>query len=247
MTISAFANSYRLRSTHSVSSKTSRLTKTGLPWLLAAYGAGNPYAAAMITLNDSAPSGTEIAANLAVLGQVAAAAAADAAAGTNSVSALIVSHAVGAVTAVSGFVATDAANVGAATPLSNSSRVRAVVDLYAVLLMGAVQSQFGTSITAYQSAAGNTALSAENLAGILANRINAAPAGGSVQELKEWTALLSYEGTALGGSIGLEYESTGNFAQFGSFGAAVKIRNAMYPVTGIGQLLQTLGALSAAP
>jgi hypothetical protein len=31
----------------------------------------------------------------------------------------------------------------------------------------------------------------------------------------------SYEETGLGGTIGSEYDSTGNFAQFGNFGAAV--------------------------
>jgi hypothetical protein len=201
----------------------------------------------MVSLNDTAPTSPQIAANLGALGQVAAAAAADAAAGTNSLDALVVSKAVGAISSVSGFAPNDAANVGAATPLSATSRVRIAVDLYAVLLLGAVQGQFGTSITAYQAATGTATLSAANIAGILANRIDAAPASGGVQELKEWMALLSYESTALGGSIGSEYASTGNFAQFGSFGAAVQIRSASYPIASIGQLLGTLGALSAAP
>jgi hypothetical protein len=90
-------------------------------------------------------------------------------------------------------------------------------------------------------------LSIANLPAILANRINAAPATGSVQELKEWMALLSYEGTTLGGAIGPEYFSTSNFVQFGSFGAAVQVRNATYPLAGVGQLVATEGTVLSAP
>ena len=68
-----------------------------------------------------------------------------------------------------------------------------------------------------------------------------------MQELKEWMALLSYVATGLGGSINSDYASTTNFAQFGSFGVAVRTRDANYPIASIGQLMSTLGGLQAAP
>jgi 2',3'-cyclic-nucleotide 2'-phosphodiesterase (5'-nucleotidase family) len=211
--------------------------------LIAAYAGGNPYAAAMVGLNDGAPSNAQIAANLAALGQVAVAASN----GTAAVSSLVVSKAVAAIDTVSGFAPSDVANVGVATVLSGSSRVRVAVDLYAVLLLGAVQAQFGVAITPYQSASGTVVLSGANMAAILENRIDAAPATGGVQELKEWMALLSYVGTGLGGAIGTEYASTANFTQFGNFGAAVTVRNSSYPLASIGQLAGTEGALLSAP
>ena len=94
---------------------------------------------------------------------------------------------------------------------------------------------------------GTAVLSETNLPAVLANRIDAAPATPGVQELKEWMALLSYVGTGLGGSIGPEYLSTANFAQFGSFGVAVQNRNATYPLASIGQLVGTLAGLQSAP
>jgi 2',3'-cyclic-nucleotide 2'-phosphodiesterase (5'-nucleotidase family) len=215
--------------------------------LIAAYLGGNPYAAAMVSLNDNSPSAAQIAVNLGTLGQVAAAAAADSAAGTATVSALIVSKAVAAIDTVSGFASSDGTNVGATTVLSDNARVRVAVDLYAVLLLGAVQAQFGVTITPYQSATGNTILSAANIPGILANRINAAPAASGIQELKEWMALLSYEATGLGGSIGSEYSSAANFALFGTSGAAVQVRNAAYPLASIGQLVATVHGLLSVP
>jgi 5'-nucleotidase/UDP-sugar diphosphatase len=213
--------------------------------LLGAFAAGNPYAAAMVRLNDPAPA--QFAGNLAALGQVAAAAAADGAAGTNSVSALIVSKAVAAVDSVSGFAPGDAANVGPAAPLGGTSRVRVAVDLFAVLLLGAVQSQFGVAIAPFQSATGPALLSSSDLPGVLAHRIDAAPAAAGVQELKEWMALLSYLETGLGGSISPAYASTPDFTQFGSFGPAVQIRSATYPIASIGQFLGTLAALQNGP
>lgn len=211
--------------------------------LLAAAAGGNPYAAALVKLNDASPSG----ANFVALGQVAAAAAADRAAGTNTLSALVVSKAVAAIDTLAGFAATDGANIGSATPLPASARVRVAVDLYAVLLLGAVQAQFGVAITPYQSATGPAVLSGANLPGLLANRIDAAPATGDIQELKEWMALLSYVGTGLGGSITGEYASTANFTQVPGFGAAVRTRNASYPIASIEELMATLGGLQAAP
>lgn len=211
--------------------------------LLAAYAGGNPYAAAMVSLNDVSPGPAQIGANLGALGQVAVAAAS----GGNAVSNLVVSKAVAAIATVSGFAPGDAANVGPATPLADGTRVRVVVDLYAILLLGAVQEQFGLSITPYQSAAGTVVLSGADIPDLLANRVNAAPASGSVQELKDWMVLLSYESTGLGGTIGPVYASTSNFLQFGSVGAAVAQRNVSYPLASVGQLAGTLGALQAAP
>ncbi|MGE5232931.1 MAG: hypothetical protein ACM3OB_02380, partial [Acidobacteriota bacterium] len=215
--------------------------------LLAAYGGGNPYAAAMVKLNDASPDNGQIAANLGALGQVAAAAAADSAAGTNTLSALVVSKAVAAIDEVAGFAASDSANTGSAEALPGGARVRVAVDLYSVLLLGAVEAQFGVAITPYASATGPAVLSAADLPGLLANRIDAAPGSADVQELKEWMTLLSYVGTGLGGAIGSEYASTQNFTEFGSFGAAVQTRNASYPIASIGQLMGTLAGLQGSP
>lgn len=110
-----------------------------------------------------------------------------------------------------------------------------------------MQSQFGVVITPYASATGTTVLSSANFPALLANRIDAAPGSTGVQELKEWMSLLSYTGTGLGGSITSEYASTPNFTQFGSYGAAVQIRNATYPIASIGQLASTIGGLQSAP
>lgn len=207
--------------------------------LLAAYGSGNPYAAAMVLLNDSSPSAVD----LGVLGQVAAAAAA----GSTTLSALVVSKAVAAIDTISGFAPDDGANTGPATALGGTGRVRVAADLYGVLLLGAVEAQFGTAITAYRSATGTATLSGADIPGLLANRIDAAPASSGVQELKEWMALLSYLEAGLGGTIGAEYASSANFAQFGSSGAAVQTRNDSYPIASIGRLVFTIGGLQSAP
>lgn len=215
--------------------------------LLAAYGSDNPFAGAMVKLNDANPSNSQIAANLGALGQVAATAAADATAGTTALSALVVSKAIAAVDTVAGFAPSDGANTGPATDLSGMARVRVAADLFAVLVLGSVQTQFGTAITAYKSATGPATLSGADLAGLLANRINAAPASAGVQELKEWMAVLSYLGTGLRGAVTSAYASTSDFTQFGGFGAAVQTRNATYPIASIGQLMGTLGGLQGAP
>ena len=178
---------------------------------------------------------------------MAAAAAADSAAGTATLSALVVSKAVAAIDTVAGFAPGDAACTGSAADLPGTSRVRLAADLYTILLLGAVQSQFGVAITAYKSATGTTTLSGADLAGVLGNRINAAPASSGVQELKEWMALLSYVGTGLGGSITSDYASTANFTQFSTFGAAIQTRNATYPIASIGQFIGTLASLQGAP
>jgi hypothetical protein len=84
------------------------------------------------------------------------------------------------------------------------------------------------------------------MAGVLANRIDVAPATAGIQELKDWTALLSYLRFGLGGSITPIYASTPLFAQFGSFGIAIQTRSATYPLASIGQMLTTLGGLQSA-
>jgi 5'-nucleotidase / UDP-sugar diphosphatase len=211
--------------------------------LLAANSGGNPYAAAMVKLNDASPDSGQITANLTALGQVAAAAIA----GTNAVSALVVSKAVDAIDTVAGFAATDGMNTGQPVDLTGTTRIRAAVDLYALLLLNAVKSEFGIAITPFQAATGSTALSAADFPTLLGNRIDADPATPGVQELKEWMALLSDVGTGLGGSIGPEYASTANFTDFNTFGSAVRTRNSTYPLAAIGQLVGTAAALQRAP
>jgi 2',3'-cyclic-nucleotide 2'-phosphodiesterase (5'-nucleotidase family) len=211
--------------------------------LLAANAAGNPYAKAIVSLNDVNPTGLQISTNLTTVGSVAFASLG----GTSAVASLVVSKALAAIDTVSGFAATDLENTGATTDLDPSKRVRIVVDLYAVLLINAVQSQFGVTVTPYQSATGSVVLSAADFTTLLGNRIDAAPSTAGIQELKEWTALLSNISTGLGGTIGADYASTSNFAQFATFGAAVRTRNASYPIVDIGQLAQTMGALLATP
>ena len=211
--------------------------------LLALSKAGNPYATAMVKLNDASPDATQTAADLKTLGEVGAAAIY----GTGQVSALVAAKAVAAIDTVSGFASNDIRNTGTVTPLSATTRVRGAVDLYGILLLNAVESQYGIKITPYQSATGSTVLSSSNMAAVLANRVNATPASSTIQELKEWMALLSNVGTALGGSIGPEYASTPIFTQFTTAGSAVQVRNASYPLASIGQLAGTMSALQQAP
>lgn len=211
--------------------------------LMAAAAKGNPYATAMIDLNDTNPDASQISANVVALGDVGTAALY----GSRQVSALVVSKAVDAIGNVSGFAATDGTSSGSPAPLTGSTRVRTSVDLYALLLLDAVEAQFGVSITPYQSATGSTALSAADFPTLLGNRIDAAPATAGVQELKEWTALLSDVGTGLGGTIGPAYASTANFTQFPTFGSAVTTRNPSYPLAAIGKLVGTVAALQQAP
>lgn len=216
--------------------------------LLAAYAGGNPYAAAMVSLNDASPSPAQIGVNLPALGQVATLAATDSATGSTSLSALIVSKAVDAIDTLAAFSPYDGPCKGTASDLTGTTRLRVAADLYAILMMGAAQAQFGVNITAFKAATGTVALSSADFPGLLANRIDATPVGTpGVQELKEWTALLMYMGTSLGGSVSADYASTANFTQFGTFGAAVQTRNASYPIASLGQLMGTLGGLQVAP
>jgi 2',3'-cyclic-nucleotide 2'-phosphodiesterase (5'-nucleotidase family) len=215
--------------------------------LLAAYAGGNPYAAAMVALNDAAPSQAQIGGNLMVLGEVATVAKADATAGTTHLNALILGKALAAVDTVYGFAPTDAACVGASAPLAETTRYRLAADLYAILMMGAAEAQFGLAITAYQGPTGSAVMAASDMPGLMAHRINADPTSASVVELKEWMALLNYVGTGLGGSISPAYASTPIFAQFATFGPALTVRNASYPGAAIGQLMGTLQGLTTAP
>src|SRR5205085_6570847 len=115
------------------------------------------------------PDSTQIAANLRALGDVASAAIY----GTAQVSALVVSKAVAAIDTVSGFAATDTKNIGQPTLLTGTTRIRTAVDLYAVLLINAVQAQYGVAITPYQSATGSTVLSPADFPTLLGNRVDA--------------------------------------------------------------------------
>jgi 2',3'-cyclic-nucleotide 2'-phosphodiesterase (5'-nucleotidase family) len=211
--------------------------------LSAAALAGNPYAAAMIALNDTSPDSGQSAANLSVMGEVGS----TAVGGTRAVSALVLAKAIAAIDHLSGFASTDSTNVGAVTELSSASRIRVAVDLYALLLLNAVQSQYGITITPYQAATGTTTLTTSDLPTLLGNRIDAAPSVTGVQELKEWMALLSNVATNLTGVIGPQYASTPNFTEFPSSGAAVQTRNSTYPLASIGQLVRTVSALRQAP
>jgi 2',3'-cyclic-nucleotide 2'-phosphodiesterase (5'-nucleotidase family) len=211
--------------------------------LLAASAAGNPYATAMVKLNDANPDASQTAVNLTTFGEIGS----TAIFGTAAVSALVLTKAVSAIDTVSGFAVTDANNTGATTDLPATSRIRVAVDLYALLLINAVESQYGLKITAYQAATGATTLSSADMATLLGNRIDFAPGASGVQELKEWMTLLSNVGSGLHGAIGADYASTPLFTDFPAAGAAVKVRNASYPLAGIGQLVTTAATLQQAP
>jgi len=204
--------------------------------LVTAYDNNNPYAGAMVKLNDPNPTPDQIDANLAVLGQVVAASATE---GTSGVVSLVVSKAVAAIDTVSGFAPADHANTGSTTDFSGAARIRVATDLFGILALDTLKSQFGVSVTVFKSSTGEATLSSTDFAGILANRINAAPAGPGIQELKEWMALLSYIQTGLNGTIPSAYDSTS--------GAAVLGRNASYPLASISQLTSNLSTLAGAP
>ncbi|HEY4640731.1 MAG TPA: metallophosphoesterase [Thermoanaerobaculia bacterium] len=211
--------------------------------LIAAANSGNPYAGAIVKLNDANPDATQINTNLNVFGEVIS----TSLFGTAAVSALVLSKAVAAIDTVSGFAVTDANNTGTSTILSTTNRIRVAVDLYALLLLNAVESQYGVKITAYQAATGTTTLSGSDFPTLLGNRIDASPATNGVQELKEWMTLLQNVGTGMHGAIGPEYLSTANFAEFPAFGNALKVRDDAYPLAQIGALVTTAATLQAAP
>jgi len=218
--------------------------------------ATNPFAAAMVALNDPAATLTpdQIAANLPVLGDVALKAGTDAATGSIQLPTALFNLATAAVSAVNGFAPTDAACTGATTPLATSGRYRVAADLYMVMMMGAAQGKFGVSITAYAKSTGATTVSAANLAAAMAYRINLDGPSATVVELKEWMALLinlitppAQGGHFTNGTVTGEYLSTDLFTDFLTDGAAVKVRSASYPLATIGQLMTTLATLKAAP
>lgn len=218
--------------------------------------ATNPFAAAMVALNDAVATLTpdQIAANLPVLGGVATMAGTDAATGSIQLPTALFNLATASVGAVNGFAPTDAACTGATAPLATSGRYRVAADLYMVMMMGAAQGKFGVSITAYAKATGAATVSAADLAGAMAYRINLNGPAASVVELKEWMALLinlitppAQGGHFTSGTVTGEYLSTDLFTDFLTDGAAVKVRSASYPLGTIGQLMSTLAALKAAP
>lgn len=211
--------------------------------MLAASAAGNPYATAIVKLNDANPDAAQTAVNLTTFGEVAS----TAIFGTAAVSGLVANKAVNAIDTVSGFAVNDALNTGPTINLLATGRIRVAVDLYALLLINAVETQYGLKITAFQGPTGPTTLSSADMTTLLANRIDSAPATAGVQELKEWMTLLSNVGSGLHGAIGTEYKSTPLFTDFPAAGAAVQIRNAAYPLPAIGQLVTTMATLSQAP
>lgn len=217
--------------------------------LVAAMSAGNPYAIAMASLNEASPDpGT----NFPVLGAVATAAAT----GSSTLNAMLVNAAVASVSGVSAFAATDPTCTGSVTALDGTVRYRIAADLYGILMLGAIQSQFGVSITPYAASTGTAVLSEADLTDAMANRINATPGAAALVELKEWEALALFLTTpvasgGLGGQIGTQYASTTNFTDFSTaFGPAVTTRNAGYGtqvLPMVQQLEATLQTLTAAP
>jgi len=219
--------------------------------LLASVARGNPYAEAMASLGDR----SQAPASLTLLGQVAQAAALDAASGSTGLDALLMARALAAIGPVSAFSALDPACTGAAVALG-PGRCRVAMDLYVLLMINAVQSRFGTQALIYPSAQGGTGLSAATPGGlqrILGNRISLDP-GGPLRELKVWTALLLYlttppslGGHFAGGWISPEYFSIPDFRQFSSFGPGVRTRNAGYPLDRVSALAARIQALTEAP
>jgi hypothetical protein len=223
--------------------------------LLALAEGGNVYAVAMATLN-----GTQAnpAVNFPIVGEVAALSAADAKGGTSTLNALLVEDASAAITGISAFASSDPACTATTglTPLAlDTTRYRISANLYGVLMLDAIQSQFGVSISPYASATGSTVLSQSDMTTLLGNRINAVPGGTSLVELKEWEALLEYltapaASGGLAGEIGPAYASTVNIADYASFGAAVTTRAGSGYAQGVlpatVQLMTTLQNLAAA-
>jgi hypothetical protein len=222
--------------------------------LRAALAEGNPYAGALIRLTDRDPDPAEIAAHLALVGQVAAAAQASAG-GAPGLEALLLARGLAAIAPVSAFAPDDPACTGPSAPLG-PGRIRVVLDLYALLGMEGIQARFGPLAPIYRSAQGDDRLSGATPGGlkaILANRIDLDP-GGAFQEVKTWMALVLYLATppAQGGHfdhgrITDEYDSAADYRQFPAFGAAVRDRNAGYPAEGIAALAALAASLRKAP
>jgi len=217
--------------------------------LLRAADAGNPYAAAMVRLDDPDPA--RIPEHLDLLAQLARAQAQDPAGGSGpGLEALVLARAMAAIGPLSGFSPADPACTGPARPLA-PGRQRIVLDRYLLLMVDSVRCRYGFDAAVYQSARGGRTLSGtpDGLKAILENRISLDP-GGAFQEVKGWMALLAYltRGAPFrGGRIPPGYDSTGDFNQFPAFGAAVRIRNAAYPRRRIAALAALAAALGSAP
>ena len=218
--------------------------------------AGNPRLAAMAALNDPAATLTpaQTALNLPVMAAVAAAAQADAANGTTTLNALLLTRAIGAIGPLAGFAPADSACEGVPTALALNQRYRVAGDLYTIFMMNAVQQQFGLAVTAYAGPTGSAGVSTANISQALLNRINLNGPQPAIQELKCWMALLLYltEPPAQGGFftagfIPADYLSTGTFTDFPKAGAAVGVRNSNYPLASLTQLMATLAALESTP
>jgi len=218
--------------------------------LLAALAEGNPYAGALVRLGRRDPDADQTAANLAVLGQVAAAAVHDGAAGTVELPSLLMARAKAAIGPVAAFAPDDPSCTGPARPLG-PGRIRVVLDLYLVTLADRYQAALGTRAALYRGAHGDdrlTMATPEGRQAVLANRIGAG-SGGPFRELKAWMAVLEYlavprsrGGHFQDGRITGEYASDLDFGRFPDSGAAVRTRNAGYPL----QRIRALAALTAA-
>jgi hypothetical protein len=235
--------------------------------LEALLAAGNPYAGALVRLADRDPDPARVAANREVLGQVAAATVREAGspdpgrpvagipAGAPRLTALLMAKAMEAIGPVSAFAPDDPACTGPATPLG-PGRVRVVLDSYLVLMADRVQARLGTRAVLYQEAQGQARLSAaspEGLGALLAHRVRLAP-GEAGRELKAWMAALLYLATPpdrgghfRDGRITGEYDSDPDFRRFAEAGAAVRVRNAAYPLEAIGHLAALAASLRRAP
>lgn len=223
--------------------------------LRAAMAEGNRFARALVKLADPAPDAGRVAANLEALGQVAAVATADGAGAEGAgLASLLMAKALAAIGPVSAFAPGDPACTGPAAPLG-SGRIRVALDLYLVLMMDRAQALLGTRAALYRAAQGDAVLSAAapgGLEAILANRILLAP-DGPLRELKAWLAVLLYLTTppARGGHfqdgrITAEYAAPADFRRFPEAGAAVRVRNAAYPLARLAALADLVQALLAA-
>jgi len=214
--------------------------------LLAAMAAGNPYAGAMVRLGGPA----QVPAGLELLARVAAAARA----GGTRLDALLMEQAVAAIGPLRLFAPSDPACTGASAELP-PGRCRVVLDYDSLLMVDGTQARFGTRAALYQNARGDDRLTGapDGLARILANRIPLDPAG-PFQELKTWAALVRYLAAPPGqgghfdrGRIQAEYGASLDFRRFPESGAAVRVRNAGFPLDRLAVLADMARALREAP
>ena len=225
-----------------------RLGTDGGAALLEARKTGNTFAKVMTELDDACPGAEQVAANLGVLGQVAAAAA-----DPSRLSGLLMAKAVATVGMVSSFEPGDHACTGPALQLSGKGRHRLAASLYTLLMMQGARARFGIDLSVHKGPVGPELLSGGDLAGLMANRIDLSASGdpaAPVTETKEWMALLLYLGTppALGGHfregrISAEYASSADMGRVGSFGRAVRERASSYPAARLRHLQATLRTL----